>query len=198
MSIEGWGRSPFDVKWLRDGTNRAKKKRQEMRVPSLPSKESKAEWHSSQNLSVTLLQRVSLGNDWAFVKTHKQCIIQRLALASPSRPAELMHLQPWPEEKLVQRAAETARAEHGPPAVCSPSFFYTFRCSLLPVFPIPSCGLGLQGTGTVPVHPTAGCRWLHHHLPAGSAQPSSDLGSCLSYQEPGQTRQTWTRLSGRG
>lgn len=71
VSIEGWGRSPFDVKWLRDGTNRAKKKRQEMRVPSLPSKESKAEWHSSQNLSVTLLQRVSLGNDWAFVKTHK-------------------------------------------------------------------------------------------------------------------------------
>lgn len=40
-------------------------------VPSLPSKESKAEWHSSQNLSVTLLQRVSLGKDWAFVKTHK-------------------------------------------------------------------------------------------------------------------------------
>lgn len=171
---------------------RGLKRKDKKLVPSLPSKESKAEWHSSQNLSVTLLQRVSLGKDGAFVKTHKQCIIQRLALASPSRPAELMQLQPWPEEKLVQRA------EHGPPAVCPPSFFYTFRCSLLPAFPIPSCGLGLQGIGTVPVHPTAGCRWLHHHLPAGSAQPSSDLGSCLSCQEPGQTRQTWTRLSGRG
>lgn len=184
VSIEGQGQSPFDVKWLWDGPNRAKNEKTRNVSPP-PSEARRLKQYS---IVVEIYQLPYLREFlWEMVGFLNAQADTGFSISTEASRVNAVTALAWGEVKAKSSWNCPSRARSSS-SVFPPATPFTAPCSQCSQ-PHPA-GWGRRGM--------QGMQVLHHHLQTGSAQPSSELGSCLSYQEPGQTPQSWTRLSRRG